>query len=106
MNVDDLCTLLIGFLLLVFILVEMYGASTSSALVGAPGIIAGGIGLTLVALGNAAAAGLSYLLSFGFVGLAALFAVLFLVKNGFAGAFSSAHVLVILAFITTLLLVI
>ncbi|MEW5954970.1 MAG: hypothetical protein AB1626_00330 [Candidatus Micrarchaeota archaeon] len=106
MNADDLCTLLIGFLLLVFILVELHGASTSSALVGAPGIIAGGIGLTLVALGNAAAAALGYLLSFGFVGLVALLVVLFLIKDGFIGAFGAAHVLVILAFITTLLLVI
>ncbi|NYZ75589.1 hypothetical protein H0O03_04995 [Candidatus Micrarchaeota archaeon] len=104
MNADDLSTLLIGFLLLVFILVELQGATTASALIGAPAILAGGIGITLIALGNALAAGLGFLLSFGFVGIVALFVVLLLLKDGFVGAFGSAHVLAVLAFITVLLL--
>jgi len=104
MNADDLSTLLIGFLLLVFILVELQGATPASALVGAPAVLAGGIGVTLIAAGNALAAGLGFLLSLGFVGILALFIVLLLLKDGFIGAFNATHVLAVLAFVTILLL--
>jgi len=104
MNADDLSSLLIGFLILVFILVEIQGASPASALIGAPGALVGSIGLVLIGLGNAVAAGFGFLLSFGFAGVIALVVALLLLKDGFAPAFEASHVLAVLAFIAIMML--
>ncbi|MGB9576993.1 MAG: hypothetical protein ACPL4N_00705 [Candidatus Norongarragalinales archaeon] len=105
MNSDDLSTLLIGFLLLVFILVELHGFGGSDAFYGgfyalilAVGlVIAGLFGLTVSALGG--------IIAFGLPGLIAAIALVLLARK-LLESFTAGNFLAVIAVIAVLLLLI
>lgn len=105
MNSDDLATLLIGFLLLVFILVEVQGFSAGGAVFSGIPVMISGMGLVLAAILGTVIGAFVGILSLGLPGLIALIILLLLLRTALPSAFTSGNYLVILAFFVFLVLV-
>lgn len=106
MDSHDLSTVLIGFLLLVFILVEMHGASPGGAIMGGIPVTLAGAGIMIASLLGSVIGALAGVLSLGLPGLIAVLILLVLVRNTLPAVFTGGNYLVILVFFVFLMLIV
>ncbi|MBI5228976.1 hypothetical protein HY991_02615 [Candidatus Micrarchaeota archaeon] len=105
MQFDDFMTVIIGFVILLFILTQYQGYSSSESVWGAFAVVIGGIILVLVLVFSIFVGAIVGALALGAIGVIGILGLLWLVINSLRG-FSAQDALVFVVFLIFILLLV